>query len=123
MVGSQESVVFWHHGRTNEARPVGAGWGLGSWSKKSMRLWLSATSGRSSKRSGDRARLVITADHGYAACGEFHDLAGDQATYMKGVFKSGRSATATGQTPPGCASTWPDSVHGPHPLSMSASRK
>jgi len=41
-------------------------------------------------------KLVITGDHGYAACGEFHDLAGDQANYMKTVFKSGRAAQATG---------------------------
>src|SRR6185312_3796761 len=41
-------------------------------------------------------RLLVTSDHGYAACGEFHDLGGDQAKYMKDVYKSGRSVPGVG---------------------------
>ena len=95
-------------GRTH-ARPVGAGRGLaqageGSVCRPVRRRFLVVR-----RAAGHRARLVITSDHGYAACGDFPDLGGkDQVTYMTAVFKNGRSAAATASTAPGCRpSTWP----------------
>ena len=37
-------------------------------------------------------RLVITSDHGYAATGLFFDAADEQASFLKGILKSGRAA-------------------------------
>jgi hypothetical protein len=43
-------------------------------------------------------RLVITSDHGYAACGHFPDLVDkDQVAYMRQVFKNGRTAASDGE--------------------------
>ena len=41
-------------------------------------------------------RLVITSDHGYAACGHFHEIVDkDQAAHMKAVFKGQRFADSS----------------------------
>jgi hypothetical protein len=96
MVGAQPGVVFWHHWPDERMHDLsGPGLGLRKLTKEAH-AWLCSddfwalvdrlTTGR---------RLLVTSDHGYAACGEFHDLSGDQSTYMKSVFKSGRSAQAT----------------------------
>jgi hypothetical protein len=117
MVGSQESFVFWHHWPDERMHDLsGPGLGLRKLAKEAHAALISDDFWSFVNRLATGRRLVITGDHGYAACGEFHDLAGDQATYMKGVFKSGRSATATGKdaawVPPiDLALT---SAHGPH---------
>ena len=117
MVGSQESVVFWHHWPDERMHELsGPGLGLRKLAKEARAGLTSDDFWSFVDRLTTGRRLVITGDHGYAACGEFHDLAGDQATYMKTVFKSGRSAPATGTD-----AAWVPpidlalaSAHGPH---------
>lgn len=117
MVGSQESIVFWHHWPDERMHDLSKpGLGLRKLAKETHSALISDDFWSFVNRLATGRRLVVTGDHGYAACGEFHDLAGDQAAYMKGVFKSGRSASATGSeaawVPPiDIALT---SVHGTH---------
>ena len=117
MVGSQEAVAFWHHWPDERLHDLsGPGMGLRKLVKETHTALNSDDFWSFVKRLASGRRLVITSDHGYAACGEFHDLAGDQATYMKSVFKSGRSAPATATdaawVPP--IDLTLTSPHGPH---------
>lgn len=116
-VGSHESVVFWHHWPDERMHDLsGPGLGLRKLAKDAHAALTSDDFWSFVERLATGRRLVVTSDHGYAACGEFPDLAGDQAKYMKDVFKSGRSADATGadaawMPPIDLALT---SAHGPH---------
>ncbi len=117
MVGSQQSVVFWHHWPDERMHDLsGPGLGLRKLAKEAHAALTSDDFWSFVNRLATGRRLVITGDHGYAACGEFHDMGGDQASYMKGVFKSGRSAAATGKdaawVPPIDLAL--SSAHGPH---------
>lgn len=117
MVGSQQAVVFWHHWPDERMHDLsGPGLGLRKLAKEAHAALTSDDFWSLVDRLTTGRKLVITGDHGYAACGEFHDLAGDQASYMKTVFKSGRSAPATGTD-----AAWVPpidlalaSAHGPH---------
>lgn len=117
MVGSQESVAFWHHWPDERLHDLsGPGLGLRKLAKEAHAALTSDDFWSFVGRLATGRRLLVTSDHGYAACGEFSDLVGDQASYMKGVFKSGRSAEATGTdaawVPPiDLALT---TAHGPH---------
>jgi hypothetical protein len=96
MIGSQSSVVFWHHWPDERLHDLsGPGLGLRKLAKEAHAALISDDFWSFVDRLATGRRLVITSDHGYAACGEFHDLVGDQANYMKTVFKSGRSAVKT----------------------------
>ena len=93
MIGSQPAVVFWHHWPDERLHDLsGPGLGLRKLAREAHAALISDDFWSFVDRLATGRRLVITSDHGYAACGEFHDLAGDQANYMKSVFKSGRSA-------------------------------
>ena len=85
MVGSQRvrRLLAPLAGRADCTTCRGRGWGFASWPRKPMRALISDDFWSFVERLATGRRLVITSDHGYAACGEFHDLAGDQATYMK----------------------------------------
>jgi hypothetical protein len=97
MVGSQPAVVFWHHWPDERLHDLsGPGLGLRKLAKEAHAALTSDDFWSFVDQLATGRRLVVTSDHGYAACGEFHDLAGDQANYMKAVFKSGRSAVKTG---------------------------
>ena len=93
MVGSHQAVVFWHHWPDERMHDLsGPGLGLRKLAKETHAALTSDDFWSFVDRLTTGRKLVITGDHGYAACGEFHDLAGDQANYMKTVFKSGRAA-------------------------------
>lgn len=117
MVGSQPAVVFWHHWPDERLHDLsGPGQGLRKLAKEAHAALASDDFWSFVDRLATGRRLLVTSDHGYAACGEFHDLAGDQAGYMKAVFQSGRSAPATGKeaawVPP--IDLTRTSAHGPH---------
>jgi len=98
MVGSQEAFVFWHHWPDERMHDLaGPGEGLRKLSKEIHTSLTSDDFWSLVERLCTGRRLVITSDHGYAACGLFPDLGDkDQANYMKALFKSGRSATPDG---------------------------
>lgn len=92
-VGSHPDIVFWHHWPDERMHDLsGPGLGLRKLAKEAHAALTSDDFWAFVARLATGRRLLITSDHGYAACGEFPDLSGDQAKYMKSVFKSGRSA-------------------------------
>lgn len=117
IIGAQKACVFWHHWPDERMHELsGPGQGLRMLALETHTGLTSDDFWKFIERLATGRRLVITGDHGYAACGEFHDLSGDQSTHMKKVFKNGRSAVATGEDTPfvppiDMAIT---SVHGPY---------
>lgn len=117
LIGAQKDCVFWHHWPDDRMHDLsGPGQGLRKLARETHAGLTSDDFWQFVERLATGRKLVITGDHGYAACGEFHDLSGDQSTYMKKVFKSGRSGETTGEYAPfvppiDLAVT---SVHGPY---------
>lgn len=94
-VGSQEHCVFWHHwpdDRIHELAKPGAG--LKQLAPEAKQHLTSDDFWTFVDRLSHGRRLVITSDHGYAACGTFPDLGKEQSLYMKEVFKSARTAAS-----------------------------
>lgn len=95
LVASQEAVCFWHHWPDERLHSLaGPGAGLHKLAKEihaglaSDDFWLLV------ERLSTGRKLLITSDHGYAATGMFPDLSDkDQVSYMKTLFKSGRSSS------------------------------
>jgi len=100
-VGNQTDFAFWHHWPDIRMHDLsGAGAGLRKLAKEACEHLTSDDFWEFVERLSHGRRLVITSDHGYAACGLFPDLVDkDQISYMKKLFKSGR--TATGQSDDG----------------------
>lgn len=96
MIGAQEGVVFWHHWPDERMHDLsGPGASLHRLAKETFAALTSDDFWQFIERLTTGRRLVVTSDHGYAACGHFPDLTDkDQAGYMKTLFKSGRSATS-----------------------------
>lgn len=97
-VGNQEGFVFWHHWPDNridgDLRKPGEG--LHKLAKETHAALTSDDFWQFIERLATGRRLVITSDHGYAACGLFPDLVDrDQVDHMKKLFKSGRNATSS----------------------------
>jgi hypothetical protein len=99
MVGAHEAVVFWHHWPDERMHDLaGPGASLHKLAKETQTALCSDDFWALVQRLTTGRRLIITSDHGYAACGHFPDLADrDQVAYMKNLFKSGRSAASDGQ--------------------------
>ena len=97
LIGSQTGFVFWHHwpdARMHELAVPGAS--LHKLAKEAYQSLTSDDFWSLVERLTTGRRLVITGDHGYAACGHFHDIVDkDQADHMKTLFKSGRSADSS----------------------------
>ena len=93
-VGNQEGFVFWHHWPDKRMHDLSdPGEGLHKLSREAHEHLTSDDFWAFVERMATGRRLVITSDHGYAACGLFPDLGDkDQAEYMKKLFKSGRTA-------------------------------
>ena len=94
LVGSQTGFVFWHHWPDARMHDLaGPGASLHKLAKETCQSLTSDDFWSFVERLTTGRRLVITGDHGYAACGHFHDIVDkDQATYLKATFKSGRTA-------------------------------
>ncbi len=103
LVGAQPGFVFWHHWPDARMHDLaGPGASLHKLAKETAQSLTSDDFWAFVDRLATGRRLVITSDHGYAACGHFHDIVDrDQANYLKAVFKSGRSGAANG-----AESTW-----------------
>lgn len=94
LIGAQPSFVFWHHWPDSRMHDLsGPGASLHKLAKEAHQSLTSDGFWAFVERLTIGRRLVITSDHGYAACGHFHDILDkDQAAHMKAIFKSGRSA-------------------------------
>ncbi|QDS97681.1 hypothetical protein [Adhaeretor mobilis] len=106
-VKSQEHFVYWHHwpdSRIHElAKP---GEGLRKLAAEAQSRLSEDAFWEFVERLAHGRRLVITADHGFAACGNFPDLGKEQSNYMKALFKSGRTAVVPPSTEPTEPAAW-----------------
>lgn len=102
LVGSQTGFVFWHHWPDARMHDLaGPGASLHKLAKETHQKLTSDDFWTLVERLTTGRRLVITSDHGYAACGHFHDIVEkDQAAHMKTIYKSGRSAASDGTEGP-----------------------
>lgn len=95
LVANQPDLVFWHHFPDARMHDLSVpGEGLHKLAREAHEHFTSDDFWAFVDRLATGRRLVITSDHGYAACGLFPDLVDkEQAEYMKKLFKSGRTAT------------------------------
>jgi hypothetical protein len=96
LVGNQPNIVFWHHWPDCRMHDLSVpGEGLHKLAREAYEHFTSDDFWTFVERLATGRRLIITSDHGYAACGLFPDLVDkDQVEYMKRLFKSGRTATS-----------------------------
>ena len=121
LVDASPNWVFWHQwpdsGLHEEA---GAGQGLELLTREIAAQLTSDDFWEFVERFATGRRLVITSDHGYAATGLFFDAADEQASFLKGVLKSGRLLSGDHDpgpfVPPVALSM--DSQHGKHLLAV-----
>lgn len=102
LVGAQTGFVLWHHWPDDRMHDLsGPGASLHKLAKEAHQKLISDEFWALVERLTTGRRLVITSDHGYAACGHFHDIVDkDQSAYLKTVYKSGRSAPPSGSDAP-----------------------
>jgi hypothetical protein len=117
LIGSEPDWVFWHHWPDHRLHDHDdPGKGLQTLTEE-VELQLSGNAFWSLvDRLATGRRLVITADHGYAASGQFTDSNKAQTEYLKNLFKSGRAISSSQD-----AGNWVppidltiDSAHGRH---------
>ena len=90
-VGSEPDWVFWHHWPDHRLHDHDApGRGLASLTKEAQTHLTGDDFWAFVKRLATGRRLVITADHGYAASGLFPDSNKEQTEYLRQTFKSSR---------------------------------
>lgn len=91
LIGSQPDWVFWHHWPDHRLHDHDdPGKGLASLSHEIKEHLTGDDFWSLVERLASGRRLVITADHGYAASGLFPDSSKEQTEYLKKVYKSGR---------------------------------
>jgi hypothetical protein len=95
-VGAQESIAYWHHWPDHRLHELAKpGEGLKKLASETHAALTSDDFWGFVEKLASGRRVVITSDHGYAACGYFSNLDGEQASYMKQIFASGRTAANT----------------------------
>ena len=117
MISSQPDWVFWHHWPDNRLHDHdNPGQGLTTLTQEAQQHLTSKDFWRFIAKLATGRKVIITADHGYAASGLFTDSDKDQTEYLKKIFKSGRWNSQ--QTEPGAFVPPIDlkieSVHGNH---------
>jgi hypothetical protein len=91
LIGSEPNWVFWHHWPDHRLHDHDApGKGLSSLAKEAKTHLTGDDFWGLVQRLATGRRLVITADHGYAASGLFPDSDKGQTEYLRDTFKSGR---------------------------------
>lgn len=96
MVGSEPDWVFWHHWPDHRLHEYDdPGEGVSALTKEVEQHLTSDAFWSLVERLATGRRLMITADHGYAASGLFPDSDQQQTDYLKKIFKSGRWDNST----------------------------
>jgi hypothetical protein len=92
MIGAQPNFFFWHHWPDERMHALsGPGATLHKLTKEAHQTLVSDEFWAFVDRLATGRRLVITGDHGYAACGSFHEVHDkEQANYLKATYKGGR---------------------------------
>ena len=92
LIGSEPDWVFWHHWPDHRLHDHDdPGKGLQTLAKEVETHLASNAFWSLVERLATGRRLVITADHGYAASGQFTDTNKEQFDYLKKRYKSGRA--------------------------------
>lgn len=90
-IGAEPDWVFWHHWPDHRLHDHDdPGKGLATLAREVEENLTGDDFWQLVDRLASGRRLVITADHGYAASGWFHDSSKDQTAYLRRVFKSRR---------------------------------
>ncbi len=101
LIDGTPNWVFWHHWPDEQLhRVAGAGQGVDVLTRDVAARLSSDEFWKFIERLATGRRLVITADHGYAATGLFTDATGESAALLKRTFRSGRSVPGTQDTGP-----------------------
>lgn len=91
IIGSEPDWVFWHHWPDHRLHDHDdPGKGLTTLTQEVQNNLESDDFWHFVERLAHGRKLVITADHGYAASELFPDSNREQTDYLKGIFKSGR---------------------------------
>ena len=92
LISSHPTVVFWHHWPDCRIHDFAApGRGVTAFTLEADEMLSGDDFWAFVERLGTGRKIVITSDHGYAACGLFPDITErEQVEYLKGMFKSGR---------------------------------
>ncbi|MCG6867648.1 MAG: hypothetical protein LJE91_02640 [Gammaproteobacteria bacterium] len=99
LIGSEPDWVFWHHWPDHRLHDHDdPGKGLQTLTEEIEAHLTGDAFWSLVERLGTGRRLVITADHGYAASGQFSDTNTEQSDYLKKRYKSGR-AIPSGEAP------------------------
>lgn len=94
LIGSEPDWVFWHHWPDHRLHDHDdPGKGLQTLTEEVQAQLTSDSFWSLVEQLTTGRRLVITADHGYAASGEFTDTNTEQSEYLKKRYKSGRAIT------------------------------
>ncbi|QVL51157.1 MAG: hypothetical protein KFB96_12605 [Thiocapsa sp.] len=117
LIGAEPDWVFWHrwpdHRLHDHDEP---GQGLATLTQEVETQLTGDAFWSLVERLSTGRRLVLTADHGYAASGQFPDSGKDEAESLKGRFKSGRAVESAEEpgnwSPPLDLAI--DSAHGRH---------
>ncbi len=92
LIGSEPDWVFWHHWPDHRLHDHDdPGKGLQTLTEEVAAQLEGDAFWALVERLATGRRLVITADHGYAASGQFTDTNAEQSDYLKKRFKSGRA--------------------------------
>ncbi|MCW8905971.1 MAG: hypothetical protein OQL28_01875 [Sedimenticola sp.] len=92
LVGAEPDWVFWHHWPDHRLHDHDdPGKGLQTLTEEVEAHLTSDAFWSLVERLATGRRLVITADHGYAASGQFTDTNAEQSDYLKKRYKSGRA--------------------------------
>ena len=96
VIGSEPDWVFWHHWPDHRLHDHDEpGEGLQTLTEEVEYHLASDAFWSLVERLAMGRRLVITADHGYAASGQFTDSNKEQSEYLKNRYKSGRATRSS----------------------------
>ncbi|MCM8857686.1 MAG: hypothetical protein LC539_18495 [Candidatus Thiodiazotropha sp.] len=96
LIGSESDWVFWHHWPDHRLHDHDdPGKGLQTLTEEVESHLVSDAFWSLVERLATGRRLVITADHGYAASGQFTDTNKEQSDYLKKRYKSGRAISSS----------------------------
>lgn len=95
LIGSEPDWVFWHHWPDHRLHDHDdPGKGLQTLTEEVENHLTGDAFWSLIDRLATGRRLVITADHGYAASGQFTDSNKEQSEYLKNRYKSGRAISS-----------------------------
>jgi hypothetical protein len=98
LIGSEPDWLFWHHWPDHRLHDHDdPGKGLQTLTEEVEAHLTSDDFWTLIERLATGRRLVITADHGYAASGQFTDTNAEQSEYLKKRYKSGRAISSDEQ--------------------------